>query len=482
MFALKLYDNFKIQVVGIWYFYVDTKNTILTMTKILIIEDDTSFAQMLQKFLARNSYDVVLSHTGLEGEKQLKEQNFNLVITDLRLPDYDGIKLMSELKGKIPVIVMTGYAEVSTAVKAMKMGAYDYISKPFTPDQMLTVIDGALNSKPAVVKETSKEEPENSKAKVANKESEASSKELILTSDATQKLEEHIVLVAPTDMSVLIIGESGTGKEVTAKAIHQKSTRNKKPFIALDCGAIPKELAASEFFGHLKGSFTGAVADKIGSFEAANGGTLFLDEVGNLSYENQIQLLRALQERKIKRIGSNTEIQVDVRILSATNEDLKSAVENGTFREDLYHRLNEFSLQIPALKNRHGDLSVLASHFLKKFNEKLNKQIVDFSDEVWDIFNAYHWPGNIRELQNVIQRAVLLSTTDKVEAKVLPSELMSPVLETVALGGLSKAEFEKEQIVNALKRTNYNKSKAAKLLQVTRKTLYNRINHYDLDL
>ncbi|WP_282075097.1 sigma-54-dependent transcriptional regulator [Maribacter aquivivus] len=447
------------------------------MTKILIIEDDTSFARMLQKFLARNSYDVVLSHTGLDGEKQFKEHDFQLVITDLRLPDYDGIKLVSNLNGEIPVIVMTGYAEVSTAVKAMKMGAYDYISKPFTPDQMLLVIDGALNSKPVVLKE-----PVYSKEKVEGAKEATTSQELILTSEATQKLEEHIVLVSPTDMSVLIIGESGTGKEVTAKAIHQKSTRNEKPFIALDCGAIPKELAASEFFGHIKGSFTGAVADKVGSFEAANGGTLFLDEVGNLSYENQIQLLRALQERKIKRIGSNSEIQVDVRILSATNEDLKSAVEKGTFREDLYHRLNEFSLQIPALKNRHGDLSVLASHFLSKFNEKLNKQIVDFSAEVWDIFNAYHWPGNIRELQNVIQRAVLLSTTDKVETKVLPSELMSPVLETVELGSLSKAEFEKEQIVNALKRTNYNKSKAAKLLQVTRKTLYNRINYYDLDL
>ncbi|WP_299321806.1 sigma-54 dependent transcriptional regulator [uncultured Maribacter sp.] len=447
------------------------------MIKILIIEDDTSFAQMLQNFLARNSYEVVLSHSGLDGEKQLKEHDFQLVITDLRLPDYDGIKLVSNLKDEIPVIVMTGYAEVSTAVKAMKMGAYDYISKPFTPDQMLLVIDGALNSKPVVSKE-----PVHSKEKVVVGKEVTTSQELILTSEATQKLEEHIVLVAPTDMSVLIIGESGTGKEVTAKAIHQKSTRNGKPFIALDCGAIPKELAASEFFGHIKGSFTGAIADKIGSFEAANGGTLFLDEVGNLSYENQIQLLRALQERKIKRIGSNTEIQVDVRILSATNEDLKSTVEKGTFREDLYHRLNEFSLQIPALKNRHGDLRVLASHFLRKFNEKLSKQIVDFSDEVWDIFNAYHWPGNIRELQNVIQRAVLLSTTEKVEAKVLPSELMSPVLETAELGSLSKAEFEKEQIVNALKRTNYNKSKAAKLLQVTRKTLYNRINYYDLDL
>ncbi|MEP2280720.1 sigma-54 dependent transcriptional regulator [Maribacter sp.] len=449
------------------------------MTKILIIEDDTSFAQMLQKFLARNSYDVVLSHTGLDGEKQLKDQDFQLVITDLRLPDYDGIKLVSKLKGEIPVIVMTGYAEVSTAVKAMKMGAYDYISKPFTPDQMLSVIDGALNSRPVIAKEATKE---NSKASAPIEKSGANSEHLLLTSDATQKLEEHIILVAPTDMSVLIIGESGTGKEVTAKAIHQKSTRNEKPFIALDCGAIPKELAASEFFGHIKGSFTGAVADKIGSFEAANGGTLFLDEVGNLSYENQIQLLRALQERKIKRIGSNTEIQVDVRILSATNEDLKAAVEKGNFREDLYHRLNEFSLQIPALKNRHGDLPVLATHFLEKFNKKLNKQILDFSDEVWDIFKAYNWPGNIRELQNVVQRAVLLTTTDKVQANTLPSELINPVLETVELGSLSKADFEKEQIVNALKRTNYNKSKAAKLLQVTRKTLYNRINYYDLDL
>ena len=452
------------------------------MTKILIIEDDTSFAQMLQKFLVRNSFDVVISHTGLEGEKQLKEHDFQLVITDLRLPDYDGIKLVCELKGKIPVIVMTGYAEVTTAVKAMKMGAYDYISKPFTPDQMLSVIDGALNSKPVYSKESTQEKPENYKDKLVDELSKSNSNELILTSDATQKLEEYIALVAPTDMSVLIIGESGTGKEVTAKAIHQKSTRCKKPFVALDCGAIPKELAASEFFGHIKGSFTGAVADKIGSFEAANGGTLFLDEVGNLSYENQIQLLRALQERKIKRIGSNTEILVDVRILSATNEDLKAAVEKGTFREDLYHRLNEFSLQIPALKNRYGDLPVLATYFLGKFNEKLNKEIIDFSDEVWDIFEAYHWPGNIRELQNVIQRAVLLTTTDKVQANTLPSELMSPVLETVALGSLSKAEFEKEQIVNALKRTNYNKSKAAKLLQVTRKTLYNRINYYDLDL
>lgn len=452
------------------------------MSKILILEDDTSFAQMLKKFLERNGFDIVVSQTGLDGEKQLKEQNFQLVITDLRLPDYDGIKLVSQLKDSIPVIVMTGYAEVSTAVKAMKMGAYDYISKPFTPDQMLAVIDGVLHTKPIISKETAITTKNDSKSIVENEDKSSISNDLELLSEAAQKLDEHIALVAPTDMSVLIIGESGTGKEVTAKAIHQKSNRKEKPFIALDCGAIPKELAASEFFGHLKGSFTGAIADKIGSFEAANGGTLFLDEVGNLSYENQIQLLRALQERKIKRIGSNTEVEVNVRILSATNEDLKAAVEKGNFREDLYHRLNEFSLQIPALKDRQGDLAVLASHFLKKFNQKLNKQIVDFSDKVWNVFNTYHWPGNIRELQNVIQRAVLLTTTNEIQVNTLPEELMRSKPERIDLGSVSKADFEKEQIVNALKRTNYNKSKAAKLLQVTRKTLYNRINYYDLDL
>lgn len=452
------------------------------MPKILIIEDDTSFAQMLQKFLERNSFDVVLSHTGSDGEKQLENTNFQLVITDLRLPDYDGIKLVAQLKGKLPIIVMTGYAEVATAVKAMKMGAYDYISKPFTPDQMLSIIDGALHAKPILKKDATPVYGEKPESNIETEQClSKTTTELVLASDAAQKLEEYLSLVAPTDMSVLIIGESGTGKEVTAKAIHKKSTRRNNSFIALDCGAIPKELAASEFFGHLKGSFTGAVADKIGSFEAANGGTLFLDEVGNLSYQNQIQLLRALQERKIKRIGSNTEILVDVRILSATNEDLKSAVDKGTFREDLYHRLNEFSLQIPSLKDRHGDLPILANHFLEKFNLKLGKEITDFSDEVWDIFKSYRWPGNIRELQNVIQRAVLLTTTEKIQINVLPSELQQPTVLPTDHGNLTKADFEKEQIINALKRTDYNKSKAAKLLQVTRKTLYNRINYYDLD-
>lgn len=450
------------------------------MPKILIIEDDTSFAQMLQKFLTKKGFDVLLSHNGIDGEKKIKEETLDLVLTDLRLPDYDGIQLISDLNGQIPIIVMTGYAEVASAVKAMKKGAYDYIAKPFTPEKILKVLESTLQRAPAGYKANSNHNSEYETSDDDNISVEK--KELEFVSDASQKLQEYITLVASTDMSVLIMGESGTGKEVTAKAIHDKSRRNNNTFIALDCGAIPKELAASEFFGHLKGSFTGAIADKIGSFEAANGGTLFLDEVGNLSYENQIQLLRALQERKIKRIGSNTEIEIDVRIISATNEDLKLGVERGTFREDLYHRLNEFSLQVPSLVDRMGDLPLFARYFLEIFNKKLEKNIHDFSKEVWEVFNTYHWPGNIRELQNIIQRAVLLSDTNEVQLSTLPIEIMEPKTVKTNSGNLSKAEFEKDQILKALKRTNYNKSKAAKLLQVTRKTLYNRINHYGLDV
>ncbi len=301
-------------------------------------------------------------------------------------------------------------------------------------------------------------------------------------SDASKKLEEYIQLVAPTDMSVLITGESGTGKEVTAKAIHDNSNRRDFNFVAVDCGAIPKELAASEFFGHIKGSFTGAVEDKVGNFEAANGGTLFLDEVGNLSYENQIQLLRALQERKIKRVGSTKEVNVDVRIITATNEDLNEAVEKGTFREDLYHRLNEFSIQIPSLEERFEDLMLFADHFLTKSNVNLNKDVHGFSTEVWDAFRQYHWPGNLRELQNVVKRAVLLTVGDEVQISALPKEVLGANGKAEAPEHISKSEFEKDQIIKALQKTNYNKSKAAKLLQVTRKTLYNRINHYNLDL
>ncbi len=449
------------------------------MSKILIIEDDAAFSQMLQKFLTKHGHEIFASYTALDAKLKLKATNFDLVITDLRLPDYDGIQLLSDIKEistKIPVILMTGYAEVGTAVAAMKKGALDYISKPFTPDEILMIISNALKTKEPLI---ALEPTELLKSEsVSNQPNGA----ITGTSDASKKLNEYIQLVAPTNMSVLITGESGTGKEVTARAIHDNSKRKQFDFVAVDCGAIPKELATSEFFGHVKGSFTGAIDDKMGHFEAANKGTLFLDEIGNLTYENQVQLLRALQERKIKRIGSNTEIAVDVRIITATNEDLLDAVEKGNFREDLYHRLNEFSIEIPSLEDRFEDLLLFADHFLNKANQSLEKDVLGFSPEVLELFKEYHWPGNLRELQNVIKRAVLLTTGDFVEKEALPKEVTQKDQKQNSPEDFSKDAYEKDQIVKALKRTNFNKSEAAKLLQVTRKTLYNKINHYNLDL
>ncbi len=455
------------------------------MSNILIIEDDAAFCQMLQKFLTKRGYEVQISFSAPEAKSKLKEFDFDLVLTDMRLPDYDGIQLLTEIKemnAEMAVIVMTGYAEVGSAVKAMKKGAYDYISKPFTPDDILLIIDNALKTKPVGQIESRKQETH---APEKNSSRDNNAREVNVVegvSDASKKLYEYIRLVAPTDMSVLITGESGTGKEVAARAIHDNSRRKDFGFIAVDCGSIPKELAASEFFGHIKGSFTGAVEDKIGNFEAANKGTLFLDEVGNLSYENQIQLLRALQERKIKRVGSTKEIDVDLRIITATNEDLTKAVEKGTFREDLYHRLNEFSIHIPSLDERYDDLVLFAEHFLDKANKNLGKNVLGFSEEVWSAFMQYHWPGNLRELQNVVKRAVLLTVNDEIVLEVLPKEVLEPNKNNLRPENFSKSEFEKDRILKALKKTNFNKSKAAKLLQVTRKTLYNRINHYNLDL
>ena len=453
------------------------------MPNILIIEDDAAFCKMLQKFLTKHNHQVQTSFSAPDAKIKLSETTFDVVLTDVRLPNYDGIQLLSDIKESNPetqVILMTGYAEVSAAVKAMKNGAYDYISKPFTPTDIVALVENALK---AGIDEKKLEPSPAKMPGVADTPARNREKEGIKgISGASLKLQEHIELVAPTDMSVLITGESGTGKEVTAKAIHDLSSRNENNFIAVDCGAIPKELAASEFFGHIKGSFTGAIGDKIGNFEAADGGTLFLDEVGNLSYENQIQLLRALQERKIKKVGSNKEVNVDVRIITATNEDLGDSVSKGTFREDLFHRLNEFSIQLPSLQDRFEDLALFAEHFLDKANVELNKDVSGFSKEVRDAFKIYHWPGNLRELQNVIKRSVLLTTGEKVEIEALPEEIGSPSDKNTIKTQFSKSEFEKDRIIKALQRTNYNKSEAAKLLQVTRKTLYNRINHYKLDL
>jgi len=444
------------------------------MKKILLIEDDIAFCKMVSNFLSKNNYNVSTAYSATEARTLVKDADFDLIMCDIRLPDSDGIELMAEFKlinPTIPIVLMTGYADVTTAVKAMKRGASDYISKPFVPEEVLLVLSNALN-KPAEKKTA---------ATATNKtKNEQKEREFVSGISAVSKtLLTHIQLVSPTNLSVLIIGESGTGKEVVAKEIHKLSLRNKAPFIAVDCGAIPKELATSEFFGHLKGSFTGAVTDKIGHFESANGGTLFLDEVGNLSYENQIQLLRALQERKVKKIGSSTEVAVDIRVITATNEDLKEAVKNGTFREDLYHRLNEFSIEVPTLEERKQDLLMYADFFLDKANEQLNKNVLGFSPDVIRIFQAYSWPGNLRELQNIIRRSALLTQGSLIEKEVLPADLFEE--KSKSIGGLSKSENEKEMIIKALKLCNGNKSETAKMLEINRKTLYNKLKLYQLE-
>ncbi|MBQ0118065.1 MAG: sigma-54-dependent Fis family transcriptional regulator [Flavobacterium sp.] len=444
------------------------------MQNVLVIEDDIMFGKMLQNFLTRNSYHVALAQSKATALHLLQTFKAELVLSDLRLPDVTGMELLTELieTFQIPVVMMTSYADISTAVEAMKLGAADYITKPLQPDEVLAIIKSHLS------------QPQKKADKPVQKDAVEVREQTFIEgrSEASKRLSQYINLVGPTDFSVLIEGQSGTGKEVLAKRIHEFSKRKGQTFLAVDCGAIPKDLASSEFFGHKKGSFTGAVADKVGYFEAANGGTIFLDEVGNLSYEHQIQLLRAIQERKIKPVGGTQDIPVDIRIIAATNDNLKQAIANGDFREDLYHRLNEFSIQSPSLKDRTDDIILFAEFFLNKVNVQLDKQVIGFHEDVLKLFYKYNWPGNLRELQNVIKKATLLAQGDIIRVMDLPMELLHAPATTEKGGGLGLKSNEKEQIIQALKQADFNKTKAAELLHITRKTLYNKLKEYQIDL
>jgi two-component system, NtrC family, response regulator HydG len=444
------------------------------MPQILVVDDDTAFCLMLKTFLVKKGFQVDTAFSFSEALITLKTQRYELVISDIRLPDRSGLELLAEARRILPetkIILMTGYGDIRSAVNAIKMGAFEYVTKPVNPDEVLLTIKQALSAK-------------------TNQKTENHIEYVKGVSEASARMDEYIALVAPTDMSVLILGESGTGKEYVARKIHQESKRSKAPFVAIDCGALPKDLATSEFFGHLKGSFTGAVSDKTGQFVAANKGTIFLDEVGNLSYDVQIQLLRAIQERKVRPIGSNREIEVDVRIIAATNEDLRKAVQNGSFREDLFHRLNEFAIDVPGLSQRGDDLKLFVQYFLEKSNAELQRNVGRISEEVVDIFKNYPWPGNIRELRNVMKRAVLLTKGDLLQVEVLPREMISADNKSVATT-LSfeesndlkelKDKMEKQKIVAVLEKTKYNKSKAAELLNIDRKTLYNKMKLFGLD-
>lgn len=453
------------------------------MSKILIVEDDVAFCRMLEAFLKKKGFDVFVAFSSEEALRTIKAETLDIVLTDVRLPEKDGTFLLEKItqkKSDTKVILMTGYAEVSLAVDAIKMGAFDYISKPISPDKLLEIIRKALKNP---LEKSDDPSPETTPTTSTTTEQSFPEVTFVQgSSDAAKKLEDYIQLVAPTNMSVLIIGDSGTGKEVVAKKIHDKSKRSGKPFVAVDCGAIPKEIASSEFFGHVKGSFTGAVNDKTGHFEAANGGSLFLDEIGNLNYELQVQLLRALQERKIKPVGSNAEIKVDIRVITATNEDLEKAVTEGDFREDLFHRLNEFSIKVPKLEDRKEDLMLLANHFLDKANRELDKEIVGFEDEVMEVFQRYSWPGNLRELQNIIKRAVLLTPGKLIPLSALPQKIVVAKTSQAENYHLFKNKNEQELILDALEKANGNKSKAARILEVDRKTLYNKLKQYDIKI
>ena len=450
------------------------------MPHILIVEDDLTFATMMQTWLRKKGFDVDRVSSVSAAARQLTDTpNFDLILSDLRLPDHDGLFLLEWIRKhnlRIPFIVMTSYAEVQNAVLAMKTGASDYIAKPVQPDILLQKIRDALSTpEPAPTPQPATPAPE-----VKAQEPTADVPRYIEgKSEASRQLYEYVGLVAPTPMSVFILGASGTGKEYVARRIHELSPRRNKPFFALDCGAIPKEVAASEFFGYVKGTFTGATTDKTGAFVEANGGTLFLDEVGNLSYDVQVQLLRALQERKVRPLGGAHEIDVDIRLVCATNGDLASLVADGQFREDLYHRINEFTIYMPELKDRGADIFLFADLFIKHANADLGRDVIGLDDKASERIASYAWPGNLRELNNVMRRATLLAKGKHIGLSDLERS-MAPSTPTEPLA-LHDELTEQQRIEAALRATGGNKSKAAQLLAVDRKTLYNKMKRYGMD-
>ncbi len=470
------------------------------MKRILIIDDDMDMCQLLSHFLKRKGFETDTANSGNKGLQKFKESAFDVVLCDFRLGDWDGRKVLEELKKINPsiiVIIITGYSDVKMAVEVIRQGAYDYITKPLIPEEVITVINKSLSesneqSLNGTGEKTS--HPANVERKVLSDNEEI----LVGVSPLAVEMHKQVGLIAPTNFNVILYGESGTGKEVVAKSIHQASPRSSKPFVAVDCGTLSRELAASELFGHIKGSFTGAIADKEGFFEAADGGTLFLDEVANLPLDVQATLLRVIQERKFKRVGSSKDMTADVRVLVASNENLQDAYRKGKFREDLYHRFNEFSITIPALRQRKEDIKLFSEFFLKKVASELNKQLDGYEDEVMDLFLSYDWPGNLREFKNVVRRAGLLASSGKITSNVLPWEIIGGV-DTIPLSSPSQpaanaqpatptapkdlkdaaSHAEYQAIMNVLKEVKFNKTKAAERLNIDRKTLYNKIKYYE---
>lgn len=458
---------------------------------LLVVDDDADICTLLTRFLAKQGYRVDSAQRGSTAKELLGKSHYDLVLCDHRLPDTDSVEMLQYIKSvsrDTAVIIITGYSDVRTAVDLMRRGAYDYVGKPLYPDEILMRIQEALSHQP--LPGVMADVPKTKAAARANRPADY----IQGTGPLAAVLAQHIALVAPTDMTVLITGETGTGKEYVAREIHRQSKRSGGVFVAVDCGALPKELAGSELFGHVKGAFTGALGDKRGSFEQAGGGTLFLDEIGNLTYENQVKLLRVLQERRIKRVGDEKDIAVDVRVLAATNEDLHVAVAEGRFREDLLHRINEFSLDLLPLRERPEDILVFARHFLRKANEQLGRSVQGFDPAVEERLLAHAWPGNLRELGNVVKRAVLLTNGATIPLSSLPAEVISgesqartkdhgggSTLSAEGLKGVSHSA-EKQAILKALEHNGFNKSRTAEMLNIDRKTLYNKLKSFGIEV
>ncbi|MBE2227188.1 MAG: sigma-54-dependent Fis family transcriptional regulator [Ignavibacteria bacterium] len=446
------------------------------MEKILIIDDNESLRYTLESVLEENGFLPTSAEDGVKALEEFKSKSYDLVICDMKMPKMDGMQILAEVKKidpEMPFIILTAFGDIKNAVEAMKKGASDYLTKPFDNDGMILTLRKALEIRYL-----------NKELAILRKRTDDSYKGegIIGSSPQMKEVFDQVKIVAPTNLTVLIQGESGTGKEVIANMIHRASERAAKPFIAVDCGAIPESLIESELFGHEKGAFTDAKSQREGKFEQANGGTIFLDEITNLSDPNQIKLLRAIQERKITRIGGKKALNLDVRILTATNVKLAEAVNNNKFRADLYYRLNEFHIDLPPLRARTGDLTQLVDHFIKDANEELNKSVNSVSDDVMKKIKAHHWPGNVRELRNTIRRAVLLtpgnimekiSITDDVAPKTV-YENPAEESDNSSFETLTK-KAEKDAILSALDESGGNKSKAAKLLNMNERTFYRKL-------
>jgi len=447
-----------------------------TLERILIVDDEEQMRELLTKVLEKNGYQVTAAGDGTQALALLEKEPVDLVVTDVRMPGLGGmeaLKAIKELNPDIVVIIMTAFGSIDQAVQAVKEGAYDYINKPFKIDEMLLTIRKALDERRLRHEVSVLRHELRTRYHFEN---------LIGKSRAMQEVFSLIEQVAGSRSTVMIYGKSGTGKELVAKAVHYNSQRASKPFVAVNCAAIPSELLESELFGHEKGSFTGAIATKVGKFEMATGGSLFLDEVGSMRLDLQAKILRALQEREIERVGGTRTIKIDVRVIAATNRDLKKAVEEGTFREDLYYRLNVVPITLPDLKDRQEDIPLLANHFVQKFTQESNSNLREISREAMGILLSYPWPGNVRELENVIERAVTLGRGPAIQPGDLPPHLAGgagPVEKALAQEATLE-DLERDYIRAVLRRTKGHQIRAAAILGIDRRTLYRKIRRYGI--